>query len=187
MVDRKEYLRVTEILSPFSGMQKIPSYILKNASERGTKVHELCTAMMDELGLDTFEPVYKGYIDSFDDWRKGKKFLERPSRFYCDEYKITGEIDGLYKQKKTLVLFDIKTSQKESKTWSLQGSAYSYLCKKNGYNIDKIEFIQLSKHGDTAKIYVYEENFDLFLKCVDVYNEFFKDMKSEYLEDYEYI
>jgi hypothetical protein len=180
------YSRVTTVLSPFSGMKKIPQHILKIAGERGHKVHEICTAMMEEIGLSTFEPPFKGYIDSFDRWREGKDFIERPERFYCDKYKITGEIDGIYEEKGKLVLIDIKTSAKENKTWHLQGSAYSYLCKENGYDISRIEFIQLSKDGNDATIYSYKENFKLFLKCLEVYELFFKEEK-EFDEDEDWL
>lgn len=168
-----EYIRVTHILYPYSGLDKVPIDVLKNASERGSKIHEICSAMVDDLGVGVLDPDYSGYIKSFEDWMQGKEFVERPSRLYCDKYKITGEIDGLYKNETGLTLFDIKTPAKESKTWSCQGSAYSYLCKKSGLDITKIEFVKLSKDGSEAVSFFYEENMEIFLKCLDLYKYFF--------------
>jgi Holliday junction resolvase-like predicted endonuclease len=181
MAKNKDYLRVTQVLSPFSGLSKVNPIVLSKAGERGSKVHEICTAVMDEIGIFPFGNTYDGYIESFKKWMDGKKFIDRPSRFYCDKYMITGEIDAIYQDKEDLVLIDIKTSSKENKTWPLQGSAYAYLCRQNGYNISRIEFIQLSKMGNEAKIYSYKENFDMFLKCLDVYKTFF-DKEEDYME-----
>lgn len=179
MAKINDYLRVTTVLGPFSGLKNIDPYILNQAAERGSKVHDICSALMEEIGLQTFEPRFDGYIESFNKWVEGKRFIERPPRFYCDEYRITGEVDGIYKDKDGLVLIDIKTSAKENKTWALQGSAYSYLCRKSGINISRIEFVQLSKDGKDAKIYHYKENFELFLKCLEIYKIFFHSNTEE--------
>jgi hypothetical protein len=169
-----EYDRVTEVLYPFSGLSSVDPYVLKHASERGSKVHEICEAITNDLGVIDMNPDFTGYTKSFEDWSQGKEFVERPSRFFCDKHHITGEIDGLYKNETGLTLFDIKTPATEKKTWSLQGSAYSYLAKKSGLNITKIEFVKLSKNGEKAISYFYKEDFDAFLKCLEIYRKFFK-------------
>lgn len=168
-----EYTRVTHVLYPFSGLDQVPIEVLKNAQERGSKVHEICSAIVDDLGVVILDPDYTGYIRSFEEWMINKEFVQRPSRLYCDKYKITGEIDGLYKNETGLTLFDIKTPAKESRTWSCQGSAYSYLCKLNGLNITKIEFVKLAKDGSKAVSFFYEENLEIFLKCLELYKHFF--------------
>lgn len=48
--DKSEYSRVTEILSPFSGLDKVPKDILANAARRGTKVHDACESIVKGLG-----------------------------------------------------------------------------------------------------------------------------------------
>lgn len=173
-----EYIRVTDVLFPFSGLKSIPAHVLQNAAERGTKVHEICEALISDLGTIPISPDLSGYIASFSKWAEDKKFVARPLRFYCDKYKITGEIDGLYKTEEGFTLFDIKTPATEGKTWSLQGSAYFYLATQAGYPITAIEFIQLSKLGYDAKVYSYKPNFELFLKCLEIYKLFFKDQKN---------
>jgi len=183
-VKMQDYLRVTQVLSPFSGLSKAPPDILKQAGERGTKVHEICSAIMDDIGLGSVESKLIGYIDSFNKWREDKKFISRPDRFYCDKYNITGEVDGLYLEKDGLVLIDIKTSYKPNKVWPLQGSAYAYLCKEKGITIKRIEFIKLSKDGKPPKIFTYEYQFDKFLECLDMFKTYFKDMENTSEEDW---
>jgi hypothetical protein len=169
-----EHDRVTEVLYPFSGLSRVDPDILKQAADRGSKVHEICEAITNDLGVIDMNPDFSGYIRSFEQWAEGKEFIERPARFYCNQHYITGEIDGLYENETGLTLFDIKTPATEKKTWPLQGSAYSYLAKKAGLNITKIEFVKLSKGGEKATSYFYDENIDLFLKCLELYRKFFK-------------
>ena len=185
MKDIKDYIRVTDVLFPLSGLKNIDPYILKNAADRGTKVHEICEAIVNDIGFldDPMERKLNGYIQSFKQWLP-KKFIEKPQRFFCNKYGITGECDGVYEDENGYVLIDIKTPVNESKTWRLQGSAYSYLAKKAGYNITRIEFIKLSKDGNIPKIYTYEEDFEMFLKCLDVYKYFFNKPVQENPLDY---
>lgn len=169
------YLRVTDILFPFSGLKNIDPVILQNAADRGTLVHEICTGIMENLGCfhENIDEKIIGYVNSFLTWSE-KDFIKRPDRFYCDKLMLTGECDGIYKDGDDLVLFDLKTSANESKTWRLQGSAYTYLAKECGIDIKRIEFIKLSKEGKPPKIYCYEYDFEMFMKCYDVYKYFFK-------------
>lgn len=41
-----DYTRVTEILKPFSGLDRIPKDIVANAARRGTKVHDVCEGII---------------------------------------------------------------------------------------------------------------------------------------------
>ena len=176
-----EYSRVTDVLYPFSGLTQISSDILRKAGDRGTAVHEICDAIINGLGVNKMAE-FQGYIDSFMSFFQGKSFLEKPNRFYCDQYMITGECDGLYKSEKGITLFDLKTSGKEGKTWRLQGSAYAYLAKQKGITVNEIVFVKLDKSGKEPKIFSYEYDFDMFLKCLEMYNHFFKDVKLDYLD-----
>jgi CRISPR/Cas system-associated exonuclease Cas4 (RecB family) len=141
-----KYTRVTEVLAPFSGMDKIPAQILQRAAERGTKVHEICDAIISGMGCPEIPENLQGYIRSFQQWGY-RDFIVKPNRFYCDDLHITGECDAIYQDGKGLVLVDFKTSVKESKTWVLQGAAYAYLARKSGYDIQRVEFIRLVKDG----------------------------------------
>lgn len=173
-----DYDRVSQVLYPFSGLTKIDPSILKNAADRGTRVHELCDSLMSNFGIFEMEPDLSGYIESFKKYFNDKNFIDKPPRFYCDEHKITGECDALYKTEDGLVLVDLKTPVRESKTWRLQGSAYSYLAKKAGYSVSRIEFVRLCKKGKEPEIFIYEENFPKFLQYLQVYRECFKNQNE---------
>lgn len=174
------YERVTSILYPFSGLHMIDPEIIKRAQNRGTYVHETIEVIQKEkLPAICLIPEYKGYIDSYKVWAEGKKFIDKPARFFDDDLRITGECDCIYQEEDGLVLVDFKTSANESKTWKHQGSAYSYLAKRKGYDIKRIEFIKLSKEGKPAKTYVYEEDMDHFKILLAVYREFFRSNKFD--------
>jgi hypothetical protein len=183
MKDIRQYIRVSEVLHHFAGLHSIPLDILRRASERGTLVHENCDAMIMGLGTTFASPQIVGYIVSFGQWAKNKKFIEKPQRFFCDELMLTGECDGIYIENDSLILIDIKTPRKESKTWRLQLSAYAYLARKAGYDIKRIEAIKLSKEGKPPKIYPYEEDFNMFMKCFEIYKFFFKELHPDEEEE----
>ena len=87
---------------------------------------------------------------------------------------ITGQVDMIIETPKGAVILDLKTSAKESKTWPLQGSAYAYMARKAGYDIRGIQFLHLNKFGTEPNLIEYEDNFDLFKKCFDVYQYFYR-------------
>jgi len=165
-------------------MGKIDPFILKNASDRGIRVHCICDCIILQLPTDQIDSSHQGYVESFKKWKEGKKFLIKPERFYDDELQITGEIDGIYEKDGEVTLFDLKTSASEGKTWNLQGSAYAYLARKSGFKIDRVEFIKLCKKGTAAKVYIYDEDMNSFLMCLSVYRKFFKNSKEEVDLDY---
>ena len=177
-----KYDRVTSVLYPFSGLTKIDPAILKNAADRGSKVHEVLDGMINDLGDFGVDQAIRGYIDSFNQWRGNKDFIPNVKRFYNDELLLTGECDVLYKEPGGLVLVDFKTPAQESKTWSYQASAYSYLAKKEGYDINRLEFVKLDKTGKAPKVFTYDEDMDAFKKVLFCYRQFFKNCKENMLE-----
>jgi len=198
------YDRVTEILSPFSGLSQIDPDVVRNAGNRGSVVHKIAESLvyhpfdlsrpgkfdMNDL-IRAYAPTDKHFakeialvkpmVESFEAWLKiiecmddesftVRKFLPKPDRFYDNELMITGECDFIYEDHMgRLVLADLKTPTSESSSWMLQGSAYSWLAKKAGYEIDIIEFVQLSRKGSSPKIYHYKEDFELFRSHLNVY------------------
>lgn len=195
------YTRVTEVLYPFTELGKIDPEVLRIAADRGTVVHTLCDAEIIGLPAPATEMLVRpycscesqvesevekvdGFLESFRQWCVGKFFVEKPARFFCDIHMITGECDALYMEEDGLVLVDFKTPQKESKSWPLQGSAYSWLGKKNHFNIKRIEFVRLKRDGKKPQVYEYQEDFPLFLKCLEIYRHFEMDVKNPNPLDY---
>lgn len=167
----EKYDRVTEVLSPFSGIQYVPENILIGAQERGTKVHAICESIIRGLGDWHDDESVKGYVESFKKWwSKDYKPVLIEHRFKCEKLKITGQVDFIYKDPELgTVLTDIKTSSREGRTWPLQGSAYKYLASQVGYKVDLILFLRLRKTGQYPFVHLYPDRFPMFLKCLDVY------------------
>lgn len=171
ILSKADYLRVTEVLSMFSDFSMVDPDVMQKAKDRGTEVHRQCDNVMLEYSWDT-DSAYRGYLQSFKLWAKGRTFIPKPGRFYDDEMMVSGELDGIYETPEGLVLIDIKTSLRESKTWKLQTSAYSYMAKKHGFDIHRIEVLKLDKEGKPPKVYLYEENIELFKKALELYRYF---------------
>lgn len=169
-----DYLRVTEILYPFSGLKYVDAEVLERACVRGTKVHKICEGIV--RGIEGWEipEDYQGYIKSFRSWwDQGRIISSIEERFYCDDLCITGQVDLVVEGPKGAMIVDLKTSQQESKSWWLQGSAYAYLAKKKGYDVKEIMFLKLNRDGKPAREYFYEENMELFSECLNVYRYFY--------------
>lgn len=173
--DRENYTRVTSVLYPFSGIDKIPRQVVENAANRGTKVHKICEGIISGLGELSVDPETWGYIESFKSWWSlGHDVAMMEERFYDDELEITGQVDLILNTPTGLTLVDLKTSYSPSKTWAIQGNAYAYLAKNHGHNITKIIFLHLNKKGGEPKLYEYPVDPSLFLSVVDVWRYFYK-------------
>ena len=61
---------MTEVLYPFSGLDKIPAHIVENAGRRGTVVHGICEGIVRGLGEWDVTEEARPYIDSFKQWWK---------------------------------------------------------------------------------------------------------------------
>lgn len=171
---RENYTRVTAILYPFSGLEKINADVLANAAERGTKVHKICEAIISGLGELGVEDKTRPYVESFKKWwEKEHQVVEMEKRFWDDDLEITGQLDLILKVGAELIVVDLKTSSRPSLTWKAQGSAYAYLAKKNGYDIRKIYFLHLLKSGNEAKIYEYPIDDSFFLAILRTWKHFY--------------
>lgn len=176
---RKSYLRVTHILYQFSGMQNINADVLAHAAERGTKVHKICEGIMAGLGEIGVDEETWGYVESFKKWwNQSIEIVEMEKRFWDDEICLTGQVDLIIRTPEGLDIVDLKTSSQPSKTWPAQGSAYAYLAKKSGYDIKKVIFLHLNKHGKEPKIHDYPIDDSFFLAIYRVYKHFFMEKTS---------
>jgi hypothetical protein len=62
--DRDFYTRVTHVLYPFSGLDKIDPAVVAHAAQRGTKVHKICEAIIQGLGELGVEEETAPYVES---------------------------------------------------------------------------------------------------------------------------
>jgi len=180
-LDKSNYHRVTEIISPFSGIGKIPSHILQAAAHRGSMVHNYIEAAISGFAMPPENDAVQPYIDSFEGfWDEsrhvfdGKWQIEK--RLFCDKKMITGQMDLIVKTDEKTLVFDWKTSAKEQKSWRLQAAAYQYLLEVNEYKNPKpLVFVRLDKFGKKPTLHSYEtykEDLDIFFKCLDLYHWF---------------
>ena len=169
---RENYTRVTDPLSMFGKFDQIDPEVLRNAAERGTNIHLAISGYLADLGAVFDHKSYELYFKSVKSWLDERIFLPQPERWYDDELMLTGECDAIYQDDNDLVLVDFKCTYMESKTWKLQGSAYAYLARKNGYAITRVEFVRLKRDGKPCVVYTYKEDFELYKKVLDVYRYF---------------
>ena len=171
---RENYLRVTHVLYPFSGLQNIDTEVLAKAGRRGTKVHKICEGIITGIGEIGVDEETLGYVESFKLWwEKGVEVIKVEERFWDDVLELTGQVDLIIKTEEGLAIVDLKTSSRPSKTWEAQGSAYAYLAKKAGYDIKKIYFLHLNKLGKAPKIHEYKVDDSFFLAIYRTYKHFF--------------
>lgn len=173
-MDREHYLRVTQVLYPFTGLDKIPPDVLANAARRGTRVHNICEAIAEGLGEMDIDDETRGYVNSFKQWwEQGHDVVLIEERFWDDDLQITGQVDFIINTPDGLAIVDLKTSSSVSKSWEGQGSAYAYLAKKSGYDIKKVIFVHLMKNGEPARLHEYPVDDSFFLSILRVYKHFF--------------
>ena len=113
---RENYNRVTSVLYPFSGLDKIDPNIVAYAGQRGTKVHKICEAIIQDLGeIDVDEETW-GYVESFKKWWSlGHDLVLMEHRFFDDDLEITGQMDLIINTPEGLAIVDLKTSYQKSK------------------------------------------------------------------------
>lgn len=171
----ENYIRVSNILNPFSGLDKINPEVLAHAADRGTRVHRICESIIIGLGEFDVEEETRPYIESFKKWwEKGHDVIMVEERFWDDDLKITGQVDLIIKTQDGLAIVDLKTSSRPSKTWPAQGSAYAYLAKKAKHDIKKIYFLHLLKTGKEAKVYEYPIDDGFFFAILRIWEHFYK-------------
>jgi len=175
---RENYLRVTHILRPFSGLEKIDPAVIEKAAKRGIKVHKICEGIILGIGEIGSDKETQGYVDSFKKWwGKGKDIVMMEQRFHDDDIDLTGQVDMIIQTNQGLAIVDIKTSSKPSLTWPAQGSAYAYLARKAKYDIQKVYFVHLNKYGKFPAIHEYPVDDSFFLAIFRTFKHFFHEEK----------
>ena len=182
-MDRTKYLRATNVIFPFTGIEFVPDKYLIPAGEFGSRCHNhienLLSGFETPVEDDRIEPVlnsfakfWKANLHKFQD---AKIILEK--RLYCDDKKITGCIDCVIVTDEHTYVFDWKTSKKIHKSaWSLQAACYRYLLEVNGFtNITNPVFVKLDREGKEPVLFECEDytgDLDKFFKCLELYRFF---------------
>lgn len=175
-----DYYRVSSVLEAHTGFHSIQKDVLENAADRGSRVHAFCELyakgmLFMEVDTDCV-PYFESFKAWFDSVVEKVEFTEK--RLFCDDLRITGQVDMLcyLKGDKHPTLIDLKTPQTASKTWRLQLAAYKYLLDVNDIAHSKAFILQLSKQSKTAKIHDFSktesEDLIIFKKALDVHTYF---------------
>lgn len=173
----KEYARVTEVLSSFNTFPIDDPKAMENRNRKGlmgTIVHK---AIEDDINEEfpMLDEDTQGYFGSYLKWKEqlGVRFLASEQRYFCDEKRITGQIDALVHpftdfMPEVPILVDFKTSSVESKeVWPMQAHLYAYLIQSQGTVIAPYYlFIKLDKRGALPTVCRYEWDRNIDAKCM---------------------
>lgn len=175
--DQPQYDRVNDILSPFTGIEFVPDFVLQPAADKGTLVHEVIQGFLYgfKVDLDKIPEEGRGYVQAWLSWAKDTNFVYPADnhiiekRFFDDELLITGKIDLIIDDPINPIIYDWKTSSQPSTSWRLQAAAYAYLAD----SVKPAHFIHLKKDGTyTECVYCIHGWFDFFKKCLELYRYF---------------
>lgn len=177
---------VTQILSPFSGIEKIKEIrpdIIEKACIRGTYVHKTCEQILtSSFPVIDIQEEYKGYIESFLYFKEMIEeviFVEK--RFFDKSLGYHGQPDIFCRLKgdNGFSLWDWKTPYSSHKIWALQIAGYKHLIEHNcSYKVERQGMIRLRKDGNKPIINeytnTYHQDFALFVSCLNVYKHFYQ-------------
>lgn len=168
-------------------MGRSADYIVKKASEDGTKVHDLVEQylngeeirFLDKFDTPRYDPeIWKMFLHFVEFWELYKpKLVETEVHLFSDDLKVAGTCDLICEIEGKLWLLDVKTSNMMHTTYELQTSVYGQ-CYKECYHkeIDNYGILwlkstkrKLSKEKMTGKGWeiitptrTQEENLEIF-------------------------
>lgn len=172
--------RVTEILKPYTGYDKVPPQILNNAAARGNTVHALCAGIAkgEWIPETMIQPDHLGYVNSFKKWSDSqvKEFVQIEKRYQSESYEFTGQIDYvMLGTDEELYLADLKTCSSHNKTHPLQIAAYEHMLRRHDVDVKGSMLVYLDKNGEFPDIELYDdlsEQFQVFLAANQCWHYF---------------
>jgi len=173
---KKDYIRVTELLKPFTKFDQIPTTILQAKAEIGTNVHEAIVNSNLGLPLCPLTEREHKYLDSYLKWEELMEptFLSSEQRLYDEDLMMTGQVDAIvsFPGRQEGRIIDFKTSLNANESsWCIQLGWYYLLCKKNSIQVNRNAFIvQLKDTGAPAKSYPFEITDSLIGLCHKLYD-----------------
>lgn len=188
---RSGFVRVTDVLSPFTNFDCVDKDVLNLACDRGTRVHQYCQSYILNIFIDEVDEDCKPYFDSFVRWfdEYVDLVLGVEIRLYHQQLKFTGQVDLICRIKgdKSLTIVDFKTPTSHSRTWALQTAAYLELVRNASFStykecicVSRRMALRLSdKQGGDVKVHEYfnhERDIELFKSALSL-NRFFQDFK----------
>ena len=140
------YARVTEALRPYQDFSFVNPDTLREAAERGSRVHALCEIALSGGDASCGEDE-QPYVQNFLVFKERMidEIVSVEERFYNDPLKFTGRLDLIARLKgdKGLSIIDFKTSAASQPTWRPQLAAYKILAEAAGHRISRVMALRL--------------------------------------------
>lgn len=174
------YLRVTDVLKPFSTLHLLDKQMVDRAADRGTRAHKFCE--LYALNLLVMEPDEdcKFYVEGFIKWFDimVSEVVMSEKRINSEKYKLSGAFDFLVRINgdKGLTLMDLKTPQSKSISWQLQTAAYRMLIQDElCVEVERRAVLMLPKEQGYASFLEYtdhQEDERKYLNALELYRFF---------------
>lgn len=154
-----------------------PYLTSKSATDRGITVHSIVEAFKTSgARLENVPEQFRGYANAFYSFMDAlnPKILEQEKTLFNDEHKIAGTMDMLVKIGNKTHLLDVKTGKDIYPEVELQLSAYAFMLRAGGTEVDNISALLLETGQDgkptgNYKFATLTENFDAFLAAKKLY------------------
>ena len=169
------------------GLQGIDTTVyVDGLAQIGTLVHYLVECDINgstpdtrAFSMDQLNQAEKCF-QSWKNWRKGKTVepILQEASFVSEAHRYGGTIDQYIRVDGVSTLLDIKTAKGIYDEMVFQVVAYDHLMKENGHQPEEAKILRIGRSDDetfeekpidTTGI-KYRLQWDLFLRCLDVYN-----------------
>ncbi len=151
---------VTQVLSLYQDWSNIPFTVLDNAAERGTRVHQICAALVQDLWVPEIPDECRGYIESFKLWMPYiQETLLVEAELIDEDLGFCGHPDwvGKIKGDADYTVLDWKTPLAKGRLWGAQLAAYRHLALKyGGRSTMRIASLRLKKDGSAPILDEYK-------------------------------
>lgn len=145
---------------------------------------------MNQLDYDSYIQANNAII-SFNLWYQQNheklNVITTEKSMASDKYGFGGTLDMLAYYEGKLYIIDFKTSSKVHATMFLQLSAYIQLAEENGYNIERVAILRLSKNCGVEFVEMSAKKakryFKVFLTLLDIYNNWNEILKEDWNEE----
>lgn len=174
--DGKKLPSVSDIISCLSNLcyGNVDKFILEQAAQRGTAVHEL-TLDLDRHGIVDCPSEYAGYVQAYAKFLTEhvmRWVLKEEAMRYQDEYAGTIDRFGIIDDERVLV--DIKTNSKLSgkqlTLYETQLNLYRRMLENHDYPVERMFILHLMRDGEYKLIEV-ERTDELADMCLFIWKK----------------
>lgn len=157
---------------------------LKEAADRGTRVHEACDRLEngEELAMEEFNQEEWMRIWGFVKWIEEYKptLIYKELGMVSDKYKTGGRIDRVYDMNDCRILLDIKTGKNNYDNYYAQTSAYATLIGDDTtmFYIEGVKHVQIDSTAILRLSHLSKNNYNFSIRDGSQWKEDFKAFKN---------